>query len=138
MFERAWGFESPRPHSIRNSCIQRTGWPRCAHGVVLTPERTATNLVDDAGAQAHAVYGAGLRQFWLAQRVDYYAISPAGLMDAAVSRLGVGTLAVPITATHLGMSRATLYRKIGQYGIDATLWRIRQRLRPAPVRAPGR
>ncbi|MBX7456276.1 LLM class F420-dependent oxidoreductase [Mycolicibacterium sp. 3033] len=70
------------------------------HGVVLTPDRTAPNLVDDAVAQARAAYDAGVRQVWLAQRVDYDAIALAGLIGAAVPGLGVGTSVVPINPRH--------------------------------------
>jgi F420-dependent oxidoreductase-like protein len=70
------------------------------HGVVLTPDRTAANLVDDAIAQAKGAYDAGVRQVWLAQRVDYDAIALAGLIGAAVPGLGVGTSVVPINPRH--------------------------------------
>jgi F420-dependent oxidoreductase-like protein len=68
--------------------------------VVLTPDRTAANLVDDAVSQAKAAYDAGVRQVWLAQRVDYDAIALAGLIGAAVPGLGVGTSVVPINPRH--------------------------------------
>ncbi|MEH3140813.1 MAG: TIGR03564 family F420-dependent LLM class oxidoreductase [Mycobacterium kyogaense] len=70
------------------------------HGVVLTPDRTAPNLVDDAIAQAQAAYDAGVREVWLAQRVDYDAIALAGVIGAAVPGLGVGTSVVPINPRH--------------------------------------
>jgi F420-dependent oxidoreductase-like protein len=70
------------------------------HGVVLTPDRTAPNLVDDVIAQAKAAYAVGVRQVWLAQRVDYDAIALAGLIGAAVPGLGVGTSVVPINPRH--------------------------------------
>ncbi|MCV7227589.1 LLM class F420-dependent oxidoreductase [Mycolicibacterium komossense] len=71
-----------------------------SHGVVLTPDRTAANIVDDAITQAKAAYDAGVRQVWLAQRVDYDAIALAGLIGAAVPGLGVGTSVVPINPRH--------------------------------------
>jgi F420-dependent oxidoreductase-like protein len=67
-----------------------------AHGVVLTPDRTAPNLVDDAIEQAKAAYDTGVRQIWLAQRFDFDSIALAGLVGAAVPGLGVGTSVVPI------------------------------------------
>lgn len=70
------------------------------HGVVLTPDRTAANIVDDAITQAAAAYAAGVRQIWLAQRFDYDAIALAGLIGAAVPGLGVGTSVVPINPRH--------------------------------------
>jgi F420-dependent oxidoreductase-like protein len=70
------------------------------HGVVLTPDRAAANLVDDAILQAKAAYDAGVRQVWVAQRVDYDAIALAGLIGAAVPGLGVGTSVVPINPRH--------------------------------------
>ncbi|CAN5395383.1 LLM class F420-dependent oxidoreductase [soil metagenome] len=65
-------------------------------GVVLNPDRTADNLVDNAVAQAKAAFDAGVRQVWLAQRFDFDAIALAGLVGAAVPGLGVGTSVVPI------------------------------------------
>jgi F420-dependent oxidoreductase-like protein len=65
-------------------------------GVVLTPDRTAENLVDNAIAQAKAAFDAGVRQVWLAQRFDFDSIALAGLVGAAVPGLGVGTSVVPI------------------------------------------
>ena len=70
------------------------------HGVVLTPDRTATNLVDDAIAQAKAAYDVGVRQIWLAQRFDFDSVALAGLIGAAVPGLGVGTSVVPINPRH--------------------------------------
>ncbi len=71
-----------------------------SHGVVLTPDRAAANLVDNAIEQATAAYDAGVRQVWLAQRVDYDAIALSGLIGAAVPGLGVGTSVVPINPRH--------------------------------------
>jgi F420-dependent oxidoreductase-like protein len=65
-------------------------------GVVLTPDRTAENIVDNAVSQAKAAFDAGVRQVWLAQRFDFDAIALAGLVGAAVPGLGVGTSVVPI------------------------------------------
>jgi F420-dependent oxidoreductase-like protein len=69
-------------------------------GVVLNPDATAANLVDDVIAQARRAFEVGVRQIWLAQRFDYDAISLAGLVGAAVPGLGVGTFVVPINPRH--------------------------------------
>jgi F420-dependent oxidoreductase-like protein len=65
-------------------------------GVVLNPDRTAENIVDNAISQAKAAFAAGVRQVWLAQRFDFDSIALAGLVGAAVPGLGVGTSVVPI------------------------------------------
>lgn len=69
-------------------------------GVVLNPNPTADNTVDDAIAQARSAYDAGVRQIWLAQMADVDAIALAGLIGAAVPGLGVGTSVVPINPRH--------------------------------------
>lgn len=69
-------------------------------GVVLNPDRTAENIVDDAISQAKAAFAAGVRQVWLAQRFDFDSIALAGLVGAAVPGLGVGTSVVPINPRH--------------------------------------
>ena len=40
-------------------------------GVLLTPDRGATNVVAATVEQARAVYDAGVRQVWLGQQLDY-------------------------------------------------------------------
>lgn len=69
-------------------------------GVVLNPDPTAANVVDDAIAQARRAHAAGVRQLWIPQRVDTDAIALAGLVGAAVPGLGVGTSVVPINPRH--------------------------------------
>jgi F420-dependent oxidoreductase-like protein len=69
-------------------------------GLVIHPSPDAANAVDDAIAQATAAYDLGVRQIWLAQRVDHDAIALAGLIGAAVPGLGVGTSVVPINPRH--------------------------------------
>jgi F420-dependent oxidoreductase-like protein len=69
-------------------------------GVVLNPNPTASNVVDDVVAQARRAFDVGVRQIWLAQRFDYDAIALAGLVGAAVPGLGVGTFVVPINPRH--------------------------------------
>lgn len=60
-------------------------------GVVLNPDPSAANTVDDAITQARRAYDAGVRQIWLAQLADVDSIALAGLIGAAVPGLGVGT-----------------------------------------------
>ncbi|WP_197373181.1 TIGR03564 family F420-dependent LLM class oxidoreductase [Mycolicibacterium baixiangningiae] len=69
-------------------------------GLVIHPSPDAANAVDDAIAQATAAHDLGVRQIWLAQRVDHDAIALAGLIGAAVPGLGVGTSVVPINPRH--------------------------------------
>ncbi|MEH3130358.1 MAG: LLM class F420-dependent oxidoreductase [Mycolicibacterium neoaurum] len=69
-------------------------------GIVLVPNRQSANHVDDAIAQARSAYDAGVRQIWLAQQFDHDAIGLAGLIGAAVPRLGVGTSVVPLNPRH--------------------------------------
>ena len=69
-------------------------------GVVLNPDRTATNHVDDAIDQARAAYAAGVGQLWLAQQFDHDAITLSGLIGAAVPGLRIGTYVVPINPRH--------------------------------------
>lgn len=57
-------------------------------GVVLNPDHSAENTVDDAIGQARRAYDAGVRQLWLAQMADIDAIALAGLIGAAVPGLG--------------------------------------------------
>jgi F420-dependent oxidoreductase-like protein len=69
-------------------------------GVLLNPNPSADNTVDDAIAQARRAHDAGVRQVWLAQMADVDAIALAGLIGAAVPGLGVGTSVVPINPRH--------------------------------------
>jgi F420-dependent oxidoreductase-like protein len=69
-------------------------------GIFLFPDSSATNVVDNVIAQAQRAYRAGVRQIWLAQQFDHDAIALAGLIGAAVPRLGVGTSVVPINPRH--------------------------------------
>lgn len=69
-------------------------------GIVLAPNLSAANVVDDAITQARSAFDAGVRQIWLAQRFDVDAIALAGLIGAAVPGLGVGTSVVPINPRH--------------------------------------
>ena len=69
-------------------------------GIVLFPNPSAANVVDDATAQATRAYELGVRQVWLAQQFDHDAIALAGVVGAAVPGLGVGTSVVPINPRH--------------------------------------
>ncbi|MBV8194645.1 MAG: LLM class F420-dependent oxidoreductase [Candidatus Dormibacteraeota bacterium] len=69
-------------------------------GIVIAADPHAPNLVDDVIAQATRAYQLGVRQLWLWQQFDHDAIALAGLIGAAVPRLGVGTAVVPINPRH--------------------------------------
>jgi F420-dependent oxidoreductase-like protein len=71
-----------------------------ATGIILNPRANASNLVDDVIEQARRAHELGVGQVWLPQRVNYDAISLAGLIGAAVPGLGVGTSVVPINPRH--------------------------------------
>ncbi len=69
-------------------------------GVLLTPDRSAPNIVEAAVAQARAAYDAGVRRVWLGQQVDYDATVLAAVIGAAVPGLAVGTSVLPINPRH--------------------------------------
>jgi F420-dependent oxidoreductase-like protein len=69
-------------------------------GVLLIPRPGAANLVDDVIGQARRAHELGVTKVWLAQQLNYDAISLAALVGAAVSGLGVGTSVVPINPRH--------------------------------------
>jgi F420-dependent oxidoreductase-like protein len=69
-------------------------------GVLLIPRPGAVNLVDDVVAQAARAHELGVKHVWLAQQLNYDAISLAALVGAAVPGLGVGTSVVPINPRH--------------------------------------
>jgi F420-dependent oxidoreductase-like protein len=69
-------------------------------GVLLTPDRGAEHVVDDAVAQATLAHDAGVRQVWLGQQFDLDAIAVAGVIGATVPGIGVGTSVVPINPRH--------------------------------------
>jgi alkanesulfonate monooxygenase SsuD/methylene tetrahydromethanopterin reductase-like flavin-dependent oxidoreductase (luciferase family) len=54
-------------------------------GVLLIPRPGAVNLVDDVVAQAARAHELGVKQVWLAQQLNYDAISLAALVGAAAS-----------------------------------------------------
>ncbi len=69
-------------------------------GVLLIPRTGAANLVDDVLDQARRAHELGVKKVWLAQQLNYDAISLAGLVGAALPGLGVGTSVVPINPRH--------------------------------------
>jgi len=69
-------------------------------GVLLIPRPSAANLVDDVIGQARRAHELGVTKVWLAQQLNYDAISLAALVGAAVPGLGVGTSVVPINPRH--------------------------------------
>jgi F420-dependent oxidoreductase-like protein len=69
-------------------------------GIVLFPNPSALNVIDDMVAQASRAFSLGVRQVWLGQQFDHDAIALAALIGAAVPGLGVGTAVVPINPRH--------------------------------------
>jgi F420-dependent oxidoreductase-like protein len=69
-------------------------------GVLIIPRPGAANLVDDVIDQARRAHELGVKTIWLAQQLNYDAISLAALVGAAVPGLGVGTSVVPINPRH--------------------------------------
>jgi F420-dependent oxidoreductase-like protein len=71
-----------------------------ATGIVIRPDPTATNTVDDALSQASGAFDRGVRRVWLGQRFDVDALTLAAVIANAVPGLGVGTAIVPINPRH--------------------------------------
>jgi len=69
-------------------------------GVLLTPDRSAQHVVDDAVAQASLAHDVGVRHVWLGQQLDLDAVAVAGMIGAMVPGLAVGTSVVPINPRH--------------------------------------
>ncbi|MGY4712057.1 TIGR03564 family F420-dependent LLM class oxidoreductase [Mycolicibacterium sp. CBM1] len=69
-------------------------------GIMLAPDRGADNVVDDVLAKARAAAGAGVRQLWVAQQLDFDAVTLAALVGSANPGVGVGTSVVPINPRH--------------------------------------
>lgn len=69
-------------------------------GVLLIPRPGAANLVDDVIDQARRAHELGVKKVWLAQQLNYDAISLAAVVGAAIPGLGVGTSVVPINPRH--------------------------------------
>ena len=71
-----------------------------AAGVLIPPDRSSGNLVDDAPQKSHAAVAAGVREVWLGQQFDYDAITLAAVIGAALPGVGVGTSVVPVNPRH--------------------------------------
>jgi F420-dependent oxidoreductase-like protein len=69
-------------------------------GVLIAPDRSSPNAIDDAIEKARGAYDAGVRQLWFGQQVDYDAIALAGLVGSALPGVAVGTSVVPINPRH--------------------------------------
>jgi F420-dependent oxidoreductase-like protein len=68
--------------------------------VVIRPNPTAANTVDDALWQARTAYECGVRHVWFGQRYDLDALMMSAVIAAAVPELHVGTAIVPINPRH--------------------------------------
>jgi alkanesulfonate monooxygenase SsuD/methylene tetrahydromethanopterin reductase-like flavin-dependent oxidoreductase (luciferase family) len=71
-----------------------------ATGVLIPPDRSAANLVDDSLEKARAAHEAGVSQLWLGQQLDYDAIVLAAVIGTAIPDVAVGTSVVPINPRH--------------------------------------
>ncbi|WP_375481237.1 TIGR03564 family F420-dependent LLM class oxidoreductase [uncultured Mycobacterium sp.] len=69
-------------------------------GVLLTPDRSAPHVVDDAVEQASMARDAGVRQVWLGQQLDLDSLAVAAVIGATVPDVAVGTSVVPINPRH--------------------------------------
>jgi F420-dependent oxidoreductase-like protein len=71
-----------------------------AAGVLIAPDRSAANVIDDALEKARAAHDAGVSQLWLGQQLDYDAIGLAAVIGTAIPGVAVGTSVVPINPRH--------------------------------------
>ena len=69
-------------------------------GVVIRPDVTADNTVDDTLRQARSAFDCGVRDVWFGQRYDLDALVLAAIIGAGVPELNVGTAIVPINPRH--------------------------------------
>jgi alkanesulfonate monooxygenase SsuD/methylene tetrahydromethanopterin reductase-like flavin-dependent oxidoreductase (luciferase family) len=69
-------------------------------GVIVSPDRSSANAIDNVVSTARAAHEAGVRQVWLPQNFNYDAMALAALVGLAVPGLGVGTATVPINPRH--------------------------------------
>ncbi len=69
-------------------------------GVIVSPDRSSANVIDNVVSTARAAHEAGVRQVWLPQNFNYDAMALAALVGLAVPGLGVGTAVVPINPRH--------------------------------------
>jgi F420-dependent oxidoreductase-like protein len=71
-----------------------------AAGVLIMPDRSWANVIDDVIVNARSAYQAGVRQLWLGQQLDFDAIALASVIGTAVPGVAVGTSVVPINPRH--------------------------------------
>ena len=69
-------------------------------GVIVSPDRSSANAIDNVVSTARAAHEAGVRQVWLPQNFNYDAMALAAPVGLAVPGLGVGTAVVPINPRH--------------------------------------
>jgi F420-dependent oxidoreductase-like protein len=69
-------------------------------GMIVSPDRSSANVIDNVVSTARAAHEAGVRQVWLPQNFNYDAVALAALVGLAVPGLGVGTSVVPINPRH--------------------------------------
>jgi F420-dependent oxidoreductase-like protein len=69
-------------------------------GVVIRPNPSADNTVDDALWQARTAFACGVRRVWFGQRYDLDALALAAVVGASIPDLAVGTAIVPINPRH--------------------------------------
>jgi F420-dependent oxidoreductase-like protein len=68
--------------------------------MIVSPDRSSANVIDNVVSTARAAHVAGVRQVWLPQNFNYDAVALAALVGLAVPGLGVGTSVVPINPRH--------------------------------------
>jgi F420-dependent oxidoreductase-like protein len=68
--------------------------------MVIRPNPTADNTVDDALRQARAARDSGVQSVWFGQRFDLDALTLAAVVATAVPELNIGTAIVPINPRH--------------------------------------
>ncbi|TRW78861.1 TIGR03564 family F420-dependent LLM class oxidoreductase [Mycolicibacterium sp. 018/SC-01/001] len=69
-------------------------------GVLISPDRSATHVVDDVVDKARQARDAGVGQVWLGQQLDLDALAMAAVIGAMVPDVAVGTSVVPINPRH--------------------------------------
>jgi F420-dependent oxidoreductase-like protein len=69
-------------------------------GVIVSPDRSSHNVIDNAISMSRAAHEAGVQHVWLPQNFDYDALALAALVGSAVPGLGVGTSVVPVNPRH--------------------------------------
>jgi F420-dependent oxidoreductase-like protein len=69
-------------------------------GVLIPPDRSSANVVDDVLQKARAAVDAGVGDLWLGQQFDYDAITLAAVIGAGLPGVRVGTSVVPVNPRH--------------------------------------